>query len=85
MVDFIKQNYIIILAIAVFLIFALIGFVVDSSKNKKIKESEENSDEEVSNIVPANEEVPVIENNEEVQTPEQNVQEAKPKIEDNKK
>ncbi len=38
--DFIVKNYIIILIIAAFLIFALIGYVIDSTKNKKNKEEE---------------------------------------------
>lgn len=36
--DFIVNNYVIILIIAAFLIFALIGYAVDSTKNKKNKE-----------------------------------------------
>ncbi len=38
--DFIVKNYIIILIVAAFLIFALIGYVIDSTKNKKNKEEE---------------------------------------------
>lgn len=40
MMDFIVNNYLLIIIIAGFLIFALIGFIVDSSKNKKAKEAE---------------------------------------------
>lgn len=40
MTDFIVNNYIIIIVIAAFLIFALIGYAVDSTKNKKDKESD---------------------------------------------
>jgi len=40
MVDFIVNNYLIIMIIAAFLIFALIGFAIDTTKNKKNKESE---------------------------------------------
>ncbi len=38
--DFIVKNYVIIVIIAAFLIFALIGYVVDSAKNKKNKEAD---------------------------------------------
>ena len=38
--DFIVNHYTIILVIAAFLIFALIGFAVDSTKNKKKKEED---------------------------------------------
>lgn len=42
MVDFIVNNYILIIIIAAFLIFALIGYAVDVSKNgKKQKEEDE--------------------------------------------
>ena len=40
MIDFIVKNYIIIVVIAAFLIFALIGFAVDSAKNKNNKETD---------------------------------------------
>ena len=40
MLDFVVNNYIIILVVGVFLIFALIGFAVDTTKNRKNKESE---------------------------------------------
>lgn len=40
MVDFIVNNYILIMIIAAFLIFALIGFAVDLTKNKKDKEAD---------------------------------------------
>lgn len=36
--DFIVKNYILIIIIAAFLIFALIGYLVDSAKNKGKKE-----------------------------------------------
>ena len=36
--DFIVNNYLVIIIIAAFLIFALIGYAVDSTKNKKNKE-----------------------------------------------
>lgn len=37
--DFIVNNYTIIIIVAAFLLFALIGFLVDQSKNSKSKES----------------------------------------------
>ena len=40
MVDFIVNNYLIIVIVGAFLIFALIGFAVDTTKNKSKKESE---------------------------------------------
>ena len=40
MTDFIVNNYVLIIAIAAFLIFALIGFAIDTTKNKKNKEDE---------------------------------------------
>lgn len=40
MIDFIVKNYVLIIVIAAFLIFALIGYAVDSTKNKKNKESD---------------------------------------------
>lgn len=39
MKDFILNNYTIIIIVAAFLLFALIGFLVDQSKNSKDKES----------------------------------------------
>ena len=57
MMDFIVNNYLLIIIIAGFLIFALIGFIVDSSKNKKAKEAEilteTISPEELNQIRPA--------------------------------
>ena len=40
MLDFIVKNYIIIVIVGAFLIFALIGFAVDTAKNKSKKEAE---------------------------------------------
>ncbi len=40
MLDFIVKYYVIFIILAFFLIFALIGYAVDSTKNKKIKEKE---------------------------------------------
>ena len=40
MKDFIVNNYLLIVIIGAFLIFALIGFAVDTTKNRKNKESE---------------------------------------------
>ena len=40
MTDFIVNNYVLIIAIAAFLIFALIGFAIDTTKNKKNKADE---------------------------------------------
>ena len=40
MLDFVVKNYLIIVIVGAFLIFALIGFAVDSVKNKNNKESE---------------------------------------------
>ena len=39
--DFIVKNYVIIIIVAAFLIFALIGYAVDSMKNRKNKEDAE--------------------------------------------
>ena len=39
MKDFIVNNYTIIIIVAAFLLFALIGFLVDQSKNSKSKET----------------------------------------------
>ncbi len=58
MTDFIVNNYILIISIAAFLIFALIGFAVDSTKNRKNKEDE---------ILTEHEEV-VIENEENLES-----------------
>ncbi len=41
MKDFIVNNYVIIIIIASFLIFALIGFAVDTAKNKNNKKEGE--------------------------------------------
>ncbi len=41
MKDFIVNNYVIIIIIASFLVFALIGFAVDTAKNKNSKKEEE--------------------------------------------
>lgn len=40
--EFITNNYLIIIIIAAFLMFALIGFIVDTEKNKKRKEENGN-------------------------------------------
>ena len=40
MVDFIVNNYVIIMIVSVFLVFALIGYAVDTTKNKSKKEKE---------------------------------------------
>ena len=40
MVDFIVKNYILIIVVASFLIFALIGYAVDSTKNRNNKEAD---------------------------------------------
>ena len=40
MVEFIGKHYWVIIAVAAFLIFALIGYAVDSTRNKKNKESD---------------------------------------------
>lgn len=99
MTDFIVNNYILIISIAAFLIFALIGFAVDSSKNRKNKEDEilteheevviENEENlENNNIVETN-----LENTIDIQEENNNIQEiqtnseeefAIPEIEDNK-
>ena len=54
MVDFIVNNYLVIMIVALFLIFALIGFAVDTAKNKKNNEkellTEPNSEEVPDNI-----------------------------------
>ncbi len=40
MVQFIVDHYVVFIIVASFLIFALIGYAVDSTKNKKNKESD---------------------------------------------
>ena len=60
MVDFIANNYLIILLITVFLIFALIGYLIDSSKNKKNKEEgilTEKDDITIEEIISTNENI----------------------------
>ena len=62
MKDFIVNNYTIIIIVAAFLLFALIGFLVDQSKNLKSKEAKILTETEKENkeIKPENKE-PVIE------------------------
>lgn len=40
MLDFVNNNYVIIIVIAAFLFFAIIGYVVDTAKNKKNNEND---------------------------------------------
>ena len=61
MKDFITNNYLIVIAVAIFLIFALIGYIVDSSRNKKLNKDALNSPEPDTNEVPKTEEVPKVE------------------------
>lgn len=75
MKDFIVNNYTIIIIVAAFLLFALIGFLVDQSKNSKSKEAKILTETEEENketkpepiVVPENKEIkpenkePVIE------------------------
>lgn len=99
MTDFIVNNYILIISITAFLIFALIGFAVDSSKNRKNKEDEilteheevviENEENlENNNIVETNLEntIDIQEENNNIQETQTNSEEefAIPEIEDNK-
>lgn len=70
MTNFIVNNYLIIIIIGAFLIFALIGYAVDTTKNKKNKESElltePNDDANLDKI----KEEPVEEVNEEINNEE---------------
>ena len=42
--EFIAKNYFLIIIIAAFLLFALIGYMVDTDKKRKKSESNESSD-----------------------------------------
>ena len=44
MLDFIIENYYVILIICVLLIFGIIGYMIDSIKNKKYKDNVNNFD-----------------------------------------
>lgn len=59
MKEFMSDNYIIIIIVAGFLIFALIGFIVDTTKNKKLKKEEENK--EIDNI--KKEDIAIVDSN----------------------
>ena len=56
---FIADNYFIIIAVAVFLLLALIGYLIDSEKNKKTNNEsviEEESNQKILNVNEENEE-----------------------------
>jgi amino acid permease len=81
MLDFIVNNYVIIMIIGAFLIFALIGFAVDSTKNKKNKGDElltkPNDDANLEMLQESvNEEIKPDEVKSEVNTGENNIPEA---------
>jgi amino acid permease len=81
MLDFIVNNYVIIMIIGAFLIFALIGFAVDSTKNKKNKGDElltkPNDDANLEMLQESvNEEIKPDEVKSEINTGENNIPEA---------
>lgn len=59
MIDFIVDNYYLIIIIAAFLIFALIGFIVDTIKNKNREETIQNDDTSTSSDIINNQEQPI--------------------------
>ena len=77
--EFIAKNYFLIIIIAAFLLFALIGYMVDTDKKRKKSESNESSDrqenvkEEINQESPQNEEfIPEIEETKEEEPKEDN-------------
>lgn len=77
--EFIAKNYFLIIIIAAFLLFALIGYMVDTDKKRKKSESNESSDrqenvkEEINQESPQNENfIPEIEETKEEEPKEDN-------------
>lgn len=76
--EFIAKNYFLIIIIAAFLLFALIGYMVDTDKKRKKVESNESSDrqenvkEEINQESPQNENfIPEIEETKEEEEPKE--------------
>lgn len=76
--EFIAKNYFLIIIIAAFLLFALIGYMVDTDKKRKKSESNESSDrqenvkEEINQESPKNENfIPEIEETKEEEEPKE--------------
>ena len=76
--EFIAKNYFLIIIIAAFLLFALIGYMVDTDKKRKKSESNESSDrqenvkEEMNQESPKNENfIPEIEETKEEEEPKE--------------
>ena len=76
--EFIAKNYFLIIIIAAFLLFALIGYMVDTDKKRKKSESNESSDrqenvkEEINQESPKNEDfIPEIEETKEEEEPKE--------------
>ena len=76
--EFIAKNYFLIIIIAAFLLFALIGYMVDTDKKRKKSESNESSDrqenvkEEINQDSPQNENfIPEIEETKEEEEPKE--------------
>ncbi|MDD4187233.1 MAG: hypothetical protein PHX04_00435 [Bacilli bacterium] len=62
MLDFIVDHYLIIMVVAAFFIFALIGYIVDNLKNKKREEKVEQI-LEVKDDIPEEIDEPILEEN----------------------
>ena len=76
--EFIAKNYFLIIIIDAFLLFALIGYMVDTDKKRKKSESNESSDrqenvkEEINQESPQNENfIPEIEETKEEEEPKE--------------
>lgn len=76
--EFIAKNYFLIIIIAAFLLFALIGYMVDTDKKRKKSESNESSDrqenvkEKINQESPQNENfIPEIEETKEEEEPKE--------------
>lgn len=76
--EFIAKNYFLIIIIAAFLLFALIGYMVDTDKKRKKSESNKSSDrqenvkEEINQESPQNENfIPEIEETKEEEEPKE--------------
>ena len=76
--EFIAKNYFLIIIIAAFLLFALIGYMVDTDKKRKKGESNESSDrqenvkEKINQESPQNENfIPEIEETKEEEEPKE--------------
>lgn len=83
MLEFIKDHYLIIMIVLLFLIFALIGYIIDSIKNKKRNNQIQEADVEITEEI--GEPEVALENNEEgpqVEEPteEETVEDIKEKI-----